>query len=424
MVGKNISEQKLNQLAKTYSISTNINCKIFNVDGREVSAFSQTECSFCKLVHKFEQGRESCRKSYIYGGYQAEKLGEVYIYFCPYGLVNWAVPILEDNDLKYILTGGPVLMHTPDDLLIEDIIHQTPLLKEKSENIRKKLDELCVIDTVRVRYLAQLLMLVAKDLMVENKKLRERKEVNVINARIAETIHGLKENELQGETIYPFEKENALISRVKVGDKQGARETLNEILGFIYFQSGNKFSLVKSKAIELMVVLARAAIEVGADLEIIFGLEYTYLERINDVKNIKRLSALLTKVLERFIDCTFSIKNVKNKDIIYKAMNFIRDNYDKSITLDDVASDVCLSPSYFSKLFKDETGISYTDYLNRVRIEAGKRLLKEQYSLVEIAQIIGFSDQSYFSKVFKKFEGISPGKWRNKISAKAKKSSN
>ncbi len=415
MLGKNISKDRLNNLAKTYSISTNINTKVFDVNGEKISFFLKTPCLFCKLIHKFEQSQENCRKSYLYGGYQAEKLGEPYIYFCPYGLVNWAVPVLEEDDLIYILVGGPVLMHEADDLLIEDIIQQIPLMKTKSNELKNSLSELNVVEPVRVRHLADLLMLVAKNLMDENERLQERKRINGISARIAETIHRLKENDLEEETIYPIEKEDTLISRVKVGDKQGARETLNEILGFVYFQSGNKFFLVKSKAIELMVVLARAAIEVGADLEIIFGLEYTYLERINSVKDIEELSGLLTKVLDRFVDCTFSIKNVKNKDIIYRAMNFIRENYDQNISLDDVASEVHLSSSYFSKLFKDEMNISYTDYLNRVRIEAGKQLLKENHSLADIAQITGFSDQSYFSKVFKKIEGISPGKWRNNL---------
>ena len=58
--------------------------------------------------------------------------------------------------------------------------------------------------------------------------------------------------------------------------------------------------------------------------------------------------------------------------------------------------------------------MSYTDYLNRVRIESAKLLMKEDLTLAEISQRAGFNDQSYFSKVFRKLEGQSPLKWRTK----------
>lgn len=414
-----INRDRMIQLVETYSISTKISCKVFEADGKEIYYHpgSGEKCHFCKLIQDSQQGEENCRKSYIYGGFEAEKWGEPYIYFCPYGLVNWAVPIIGDDELKYILTGGPVLMHEVDDLLIQDIMQQEPLTELNYEEIKNSLNKVSVINTVRVRHLADLLMVIAENLMTDNRNdLRQKQQFNAINARVAETIHGLKREDVEEEeAVYPFEKENELISKVQLGDKQGAQEILNEILGFIYFQSGDKFEIVKAKAIELMVVLARAAIEVGADLEIIFGLEYMYLEHINEVDDINELSEWLAKVLDRFTESAFSIKNVRNKDIIYKAMNYIRENYDRDISLDEVASEVGLNPSYFSKLFKEEMNITYTDYLNRVRIESGKRLLNKDLSLVNIAQTVGFNDQSYFSKVFKKIEGVSPGKWRNGI---------
>jgi len=268
-----------------------------------------------------------------------------------------------------------------------------------------------------VRHLANLLMLIAEKIMeAQNEKFKKKKQINTINAEVAETFHELKKVEKAyntSETVYPFAKENELITKVKLGNKQEAQKLLNEILGIIYFQSSDDFEIVKAKAIELIVVLSRASIEVGADLEVIFGLEYIYLKEINNVDNINELSEILAKVLDRFFESAFTIKNVRNKDIIFKAMNYIRENYDNpDINLDDVAEEVALNSSYFSKLFKEEIGMSYSDYLNKVRIEASKDLLNKNLSLAEIAQEVGFNDQSYFSKVFKKFEDISPGKWK------------
>ena len=85
----------------------------------------------------------------------------------------------------------------------------------------------------------------------------------------------------------------------------------------------------------------------------------------------------------------------------------------KKITLEEVASYVYLSPSYFSKVFKDEMHCNFNSYLNRLRIEKSKQLLlSENVRLVEVSGLVGFEDQSYFSKVFKKLTGVSPGKFR------------
>lgn len=265
--------------------------------------------------------------------------------------------------------------------------------------------------------------MLAKGLMFQDiAELVKRKEINKINERISEKITALKEDcpssfQEDNEKLYLFEKEKELISKVKLGDKKGAREVLDDIISFSYFQSASRFELVKLKAIELTVVLARAVIEEGADLEVIFGLEYMHLGYLKVASDINELTFCLNKVLDAFVECPFSLKNVKNKDVIFKAMNFIRNNFNKGITLEDVSSQVGLNASYFSKLFKNETGESYTDYLNRVRVEGSKQLLSQsKFSLADIAQLVGFNDQSYFTKIFKKMEGLSPGKYRKNIS--------
>lgn len=409
-------QRAIYDLTEMYAESTGIGCRAFAVTGEEVRNYTtpQVGCRLCDLIQRSENGAKQCRQSHFYGGLQAEKLGEAYIYFCPYGLVNWAVPILEQGQMRYFLIGGPVLMHQIDDLLVKNITDQSATLQKNESTLRTLLAGMAVAGPVRVRHLSELLYLCAKGLMGDQAAgLAERQERNSANARIAETLHELKDNPKDDEAvIYPFEREKELIFRVKIGDQQRAKEILNEILGFVYFHSGNQLEVVRAKAIGLMVLLARAAIEVGADLELIFGLEYTYLCSINEVGDINELSSWLIKVLDRFVECTFSLKNVKNRDLIFKAMNFIRNNHHRDIGLDDVAGEVGLNSAYFSTLFKDEMKITYTDYLNRVRIEAGKQLLEQGLSLADVAQSIGFNDQSYFSKVFKKLTGVSPGRWR------------
>ena len=82
--------------------------------------------------------------------------------------------------------------------------------------------------------------------------------------------------------------------------------------------------------------------------------------------------------------------------------------------LEEMARRVYLSPSYFSRVFRQETGETFSGYLNRLRIERSKELLRhKELRLTDIAQKVGFEDQSYFTKVFKKLEGVTPLRYRS-----------
>ena len=88
--------------------------------------------------------------------------------------------------------------------------------------------------------------------------------------------------------------------------------------------------------------------------------------------------------------------------------------YGKDITLEQVAERVCLSPAYFSKVFKRETGQGFAEYLTEIRIAAAKKYLAEtRESVKNIAALVGYQDEKYFSKVFKKTVGIKPTVYRS-----------
>ena len=99
--------------------------------------------------------------------------------------------------------------------------------------------------------------------------------------------------------------------------------------------------------------------------------------------------------------------------MIHQTVQYLNTNYSEKITMEQMAQRVYLSPSYFSRVFKEETGESFTTYLTRIRIERSKSLLSQKsIRLTDIAQLVGFEDQSYFTKVFKKQEGMPPLRYR------------
>ena len=101
-------------------------------------------------------------------------------------------------------------------------------------------------------------------------------------------------------------------------------------------------------------------------------------------------------------------------------MDYIRSNCLRRITLEEIAGEVYLSKSYLSSIFKQETGMSITDYINQARVNHSKKLLTTTaMPLIDIANECCFGDQSYFSRVFKKYQGVSPKKYRDDLSQRS-----
>ena len=114
------------------------------------------------------------------------------------------------------------------------------------------------------------------------------------------------------------------------------------------------------------------------------------------------------------MDSIFDFTGIRHTNVIHRTIQYLNTHYQEKITLEEAAQRVYLSPAYFSRVFKAEMGESFTAYLNRVRIEHSKELLRHKnIRLTDIAQLVGFEDQSYFTKVFKKLAGVPPLQYRN-----------
>ncbi|MGB8453884.1 MAG: AraC family transcriptional regulator [Anaerocolumna sp.] len=95
---------------------------------------------------------------------------------------------------------------------------------------------------------------------------------------------------------------------------------------------------------------------------------------------------------------------------VKKIINYLNENYENKISLDQIAHNMYLSPVYISKIFKEETGESPINYLIKIRLEKARDILltSEGGSIKSIANSVGYEDVYHFSKLFKKYYGISP----------------
>lgn len=147
------------------------------------------------------------------------------------------------------------------------------------------------------------------------------------------------------------------------------------------------------------------------ELQRIFQKMLLYYYSDNPIDNAK-FNTLLADFFSIIISQNYR-RDDKKAGLIEKAEQFIIDNCNKAVNLNDIAAAVNLSPVYFHKKFKEATGVSPHKYLDEKRIERAKfLLLSGDGSVANIAFECGFSSASYFISTFKLKTGMTPGRFR------------
>ncbi|MHC4336109.1 MAG: hypothetical protein ACYSUV_20530, partial [Planctomycetota bacterium] len=212
--------------------------------------------------------------------------------------------------------------------------------------------------------------------------IRWRRQRAEQQAQIGEFIRMRKK--LGTEWKYPLESERELMGKVKIGDRTGAKEILNSILGTILFHNPGDLGILKARLLELLSILSRSAVEGGVDVDVMLEKNLGYVNKVMHIHNQEDLCAWISTALNEFIELVYSSQDAKKVTQITPVINYIDANYDKSIMLDEVARVSHLSASRLAHVFKEEMGITVIDYLT----------------------------QSYFTRTFKTLVGIPPRRFR------------
>ncbi|AGC69619.1 transcriptional regulator, AraC family [Thermoclostridium stercorarium subsp. stercorarium DSM 8532] len=131
---------------------------------------------------------------------------------------------------------------------------------------------------------------------------------------------------------------------------------------------------------------------------------------------ILELFVMISRVLKLEWERSIIEDSPQQKELVNLAVQFIQNHYERDINLHDICGYVFLSPSYFTRIFKKETGYSPINFLINTRIERAKELLAcTDEKVSEIALSVGFSSQQRFNEAFKKNTGMTPLEYRRKM---------
>lgn len=352
-------------------------------------------CSCC-----LKNGSCEAFRTHLYGCYEAERWDGKYIYYCPRGFTFIAAALCSPHKaLEYGIITGPFLLSNCEEEDFEDPCADADKTALPPVFHTKEAHSLCEMIRAVCGYLTE-----------------QDYTPDVDSGRHAEILQMMYDLSAQPETFsYPTDSERKLQDHIRAGDKEKSHHLLNELLCQLYFISGTNLDVMKLRVRELLTLMSRAAIDGGADVNEIFGLCYQYGKEVENFRDIESLSMWLSAILHKFISYVFDFSEIKHQNILQKATFFIKEHLSEKITLEQTAEHVYLSKSYFCKILREELGYTFTEHVNRLRIERSMYYLRETaLSIAEISGLTGFDDQSYFTRIFKKHTGITPGKYRER----------
>lgn len=215
---------------------------------------------------------------------------------------------------------------------------------------------------------------------------------------------------------HSYEEEQLLLQAVREGRAEGAvrlAEGMDRDTGRL---SSDNLGHWHNLAIVGITLCSRAAIVGGVSPRSAYRISGYYIQKCDTAQDAAHLLHYRNRAIEELagrVDEKLHHSHTFNH--VERCKNYIRNHCREKLSLDEVAAVVKLSPFYLSKLFKQETGMCFQDYVNQERVNrAADLLLFSDLSLPEIAHYVHFPNQSYFGKIFKKVKGISPGSYRDR----------
>lgn len=142
--------------------------------------------------------------------------------------------------------------------------------------------------------------------------------------------------------------------------------------------------------------------------------KYNYFYRqIKQLKTLEELQKLELELFKTYLNLMIYEVETTPNYALNRILRCIHMNLDGMLSLEDIATELSLSKSYVSQVFRKHMGMTVMEYVNLKKVERAKMYLSQtSMSIMEISQILGFYDSSHFTRIFKQLEGLSPSHYR------------
>ena len=373
---------ELERMLDDFCNLTGLAAVITDKNGKQLSKLSNAS-EFCAMMRT--QGDLCCRSDGI-GGKIAAKKGDISIYKCHAGLVDFAAPIFVNGEHIGNILAGQIMTNAQLPYDLTRITANTLCVVDLE--MKKKFNAIHCMDHDTLNKCARIL--------------------DILRKYISERVLILK-NQPEATTFLALNDDApAVLAQIirdikKLDYKNGKQALLALVKPFYEWDKTRKACFQKQ------------FIQAFTELDLTMPPDEAVKRYHNSLFRLYPESvAYFLKTFDMLFATILAEMTFPAADPFLYAGAYIQRFYYQKISTREIANYMNLSPDYFSKLFKRKYSISFIDYLTQTRIEASQTLLTETpFTVNEIALELGYQEPNYFTRVFKKIVGIPPTEYRD-----------
>ena len=216
------------------------------------------------------------------------------------------------------------------------------------------------------------------------------------------------------EYVYPADIENEILMYLLDLDFDVIRQKIMNFFSLLR-NSNAPYHTARTAVSKVMNVILEHLQHIDTNINQILGYQFDPYMEFKKFDYFSEIEAWVTGFTANLVDVVLSNQSSKYKFVIQKAIQYVETHYYEEITLKSIADEVHVTPNYLSKVFKEETGANFKDWLNQFRLNKAKSLLKNSFlKIYEIAEKSGYSSYKYFIQTFRKYNNCTPKQFRKR----------
>lgn len=367
----------------------------------------------CSLLPYYNKEDTPCRQNLQLAVSIAATLGEPYYFRCPSGFIKIAVPLFEKGVYSGCIIAGPMLMANKEERGQDDGAALARVLSLNADaqlasearlaRVLSLFKAMPCFSAKKVTALATLLFRCVNNEGEQPGKLAgPENDAALFTPALPLHSHAVLCQE------YPAAEERNLLHQIACGNLLKAQTTMTSYLNQILILEKGDLDGTKNHLTQLCVLVSRNAGEEPAIAE-----SFSFIHTLHGIESINGLKDWAENLIRYFVSKNLSALYSGGSGTVTDAVRLVLSDEYFSLTFSDITDQLHVNKCWFSTHFKKEMGISFTQFVTGQKIKKAQQLLHStDLRLIEISSRCGFEEQSYFTKLFKQETGMTPKEYR------------
>jgi AraC-like DNA-binding protein len=254
-------------------------------------------------------------------------------------------------------------------------------------------------------------------------------DINSLNVSFSEALEALSNRivygsgsiiyynelpEFENKYYYPFQIETHILNYLKLGAKQELLDAVGDLIRELKSRKGLSADNILQIFKQMIGNTVKYLVELNINVANVFGSGYNIYQKLASKETLEDIATWLCGFYSGILQYMADNGDTGKSDAGDKVMDYLHQNYRANIDTTSIATNTGMSYSSIGRIIKSKTGKNVLEYINGLRIEEAKRLLRQtSMNITDIAMNVGYNNDQSFSRFFKKFEGVTPGEFRN-----------